>query len=147
MEKSFLGCHFAKFHCEMGFYNSIMKLWKLGAKSKTKLGGILSCCHSPAKQFIVVTVHLILLVWGLQKCMSWKTRQAAIRKLSRESRTPECTVSSSGLPSSRKMRSYWKESSGGLRGWWGDWNNSPMRKGWGSWARLAWRREGSEGIF
>jgi len=26
------------------------------------------------------------------------------------------TVSSSGLPSSRKMRSYWRESSGGLRG-------------------------------
>ena len=29
----------------------------------------------------------------------------------------ECTASSSGLPSSRKMRSYWRESSGGLRGW------------------------------
>jgi len=27
------------------------------------------------------------------------------------------TLSSSGLPSSRKMRSYWRESSGGLRGW------------------------------
>ena len=27
------------------------------------------------------------------------------------------TVSSSGLPSSRKMRNYWRESSGGLRGW------------------------------
>jgi len=27
------------------------------------------------------------------------------------------TVSSSGLPSSRKMRSYWRASSGGLRGW------------------------------
>ena len=30
---------------------------------------------------------------------------------------PICSpVSSSGLPSSRKMRSYWRESSGGLRG-------------------------------
>jgi len=28
-----------------------------------------------------------------------------------------CTLSSSGLPSSRKMRSYWRESSRGLRGW------------------------------
>jgi len=27
------------------------------------------------------------------------------------------TVSSSGLPSSRKMKSYWRESSGGLQGW------------------------------
>ena len=30
------------------------------------------------------------------------------------------------------------ESSGGLRGWWGDWSISPMRKGWGSWTCLAW---------
>jgi len=30
---------------------------------------------------------------------------------------PICSaVSSAGLPSSRKMRSYWRESSGGLRG-------------------------------
>jgi len=26
-------------------------------------------------------------------------------------------LSSSGLPSSRKMKSYWRESSGGLQGW------------------------------
>ena len=50
------------------------------------------------------------------------------------------TVTSSGLPTSRKMRSYWRESSGGLRGWWGDWSICPMRKGWGSWACSAWRR-------
>jgi len=31
---------------------------------------------------------------------------------------PICSAgSSSGLPSSIKMRSYWRESSGGLRGW------------------------------
>ena len=24
--------------------------------------------------------------------------------------------------------------------WWGDWSICPMRKGWGSWACLAWRR-------
>ena len=56
-------------------------------------------------------------------------------------------VSSSGLPTSRKMRSYWRESSGGLQGWWGDWNVSPMRRGWGSWACSAWRREGCEGTY
>ena len=28
----------------------------------------------------------------------------------------------------------------GLRRWLGDWSISPMRKGWGSWACLAWRR-------
>ena len=38
------------------------------------------------------------------------------------------------------MRSYWRESSGGLRTWLGDWSISPMRKGWGSWAWWAWRR-------
>ena len=54
------------------------------------------------------------------------------------------TVSSSGLPSSRKMRSYW---SGGLQRWWGDWSISPTRKGWGGWACLAWRREGWEGTL
>jgi len=27
------------------------------------------------------------------------------------------TLSSSGIPSSRKMKSYWRESSGGLEGW------------------------------
>ena len=50
------------------------------------------------------------------------------------------TLSSSGLPSSRKMKSYWRESSGGLPGWWGDWSISPMRRGWGSWACLVWGR-------
>ena len=54
---------------------------------------------------------------------------------------------SSGLPSSRKMRSYWRESSGGLRGWGGDWSICPVRKAWGSWACSAWRREGCEGTF
>ena len=49
------------------------------------------------------------------------------------------------LLTSRKMRSYWRDSSGGLGGWWGDWSISPMRKGWGSWACSAWRREGWEG--
>ena len=52
------------------------------------------------------------------------------------------TKSSSGLPSSGKMRSYWRESSGGLKGWWGDWSISPTRRGWGNWACSAWRREG-----
>ena len=57
------------------------------------------------------------------------------------------TVSSSGLPSSRKMKSYWRDSSGGLRGWWGDWNISPTRRGWGNWACSAWRREGCKGTL
>jgi len=39
-----------------------------------------------------------------------------------------------------KMRSYWKESSGGLRGWWGHWSICPTRKGWGRRACSAWRR-------
>jgi len=30
--------------------------------------------------------------------------------------------------------------SGGLQGWWGDWNIFPTRRGWGSWACSAWRR-------
>ena len=55
-------------------------------------------------------------------------------------------LSSSGFPSSRKLKSYWRESSGGLRGWWGDWSISPTRRGWGRWACSAWRREGWEGI-
>ena len=45
------------------------------------------------------------------------------------------------------MRSYWRESSGGLQRWLGDWSISCMRKGWGSWACLAWRREGWEGTL
>ena len=35
----------------------------------------------------------------------------------------------------------------GLLGWWGDWSISPMRKGWGSWACSAWRREGWGGTL
>lgn len=54
---------------------SIMKLWELGPKSKPKLGGILSCSHHPAKQFTVAIVHLILLIWGPHKCISWKIRE------------------------------------------------------------------------
>ena len=53
----------------------------------------------------------------------------------------------SWLPSSRKMKSYWRESSGGLQGWWGDWSISPTRRGWGNWAFSAWRREGWEGTL
>ena len=37
--------------------------------------------------------------------------------LGRPRRPGASTVSSAGLPSSRKMKSYWRESSGGLRGW------------------------------
>jgi len=54
---------------------------------------------------------------------------------------------SSGPPSSRKMKSYWRESSTGLQGWWGDWSISPTRRGWGSWACSAWRRESCEGTL
>ena len=39
-----------------------------------------------------------------------------------------------------RQKNYWRESSRGLRGWWGDWSISPMRKRWGSRASLAWRR-------
>ena len=38
-----------------------------------------------------------------------------------------------------------RESSRGPQGWWGDWNIYPTRRGWGSWACSAWRREGWEG--
>jgi len=38
-------------------------------------------------------------------------------------------LSSSGLRSSRKMRSYWRESSGGLQRQLEDWSISPTRKG------------------
>lgn len=80
----------------MCFYNSIMKLQKLGSKSKTKLRGILSCSHGPVKHFTVVVVHPILLIWSLDKCMiiSWKTGQEATRKVSWESRAPECACRS-----------------------------------------------------
>ena len=56
------------------------------------------------------------------------------------------TVSSAGLPCSRKVRNYWRESSGGLWGWGGDWSISPTRRGWGSWACSAWRK-GCEGTL
>ena len=50
------------------------------------------------------------------------------------------TVFSSGLPSSRKMRNYRREFSEGLWRW-------SMRKGWGSWTCLGWRRVGWEGTL
>ena len=34
-----------------------------------------------------------------------------------------------------------------LWGWWGDRSISPTRRGWGSWACSAWRREGCEGTL
>ena len=44
-------------------------------------------------------------------------------------------------------QSRWRESSGGLRVWFGDWSISSVRKGWGSWDSLAWRREVWEGTL
>lgn len=38
----------------------------------------------------------------------------------------------SGLPSSREIRSYWRESSEGPRKWLRDWSVSTLRKGWES---------------
>jgi len=48
-----------------------------------------------------------------------------------------CGVTSRGSLLPECCRKLW--------GWWGDWNISPMRRGWGSWACSAWRREGWEG--
>jgi len=46
-----------------------------------------------------------------------KTRGVSARKLGEHLVVGKwSTVSSSGLPSSRQIRSYWRESSGGLRG-------------------------------
>jgi len=82
----------------------------------------------------------------------WRVWPAGRERFSFPSTLPQwgciwSTVSSSGLPTSRKMRNYWRESSGGIRGWLRDWSISPMRKGWGSWTSLAWRNEGWEGIL
>lgn len=47
-------------------------------------------------------------------------------------------VSRSGVSSIRSARNYWGDSSRMLWRWLGDWNMSFMRKGWESWAFLAW---------
>ena len=44
---------------------------------------------------------------------------------------------SSGLPSTREIERYWRESSEGPLRQWRDWNISYIRKGWESWDRLA----------
>jgi len=48
----------------------------------------------------------------------------------------------------RKTQSSQNGSRGGLLRWSEGWRTSPMKKGWGNWACLAWRREGSgETVF
>lgn len=68
--------------CQVSLWNTffylhycIMKLRELVPKSKPKLGGIFSFSHHPAKQFAVAIVHLILLIWSPDKCISWKIRK------------------------------------------------------------------------
>jgi len=53
-----------------------------------------------------------------------------------------CTASRPGAPSTGRMWSSWSGSRGGPLRWSEGWSTSPMRKGWGNWACLAWRREG-----
>ena len=78
--------------------------------------------------------------WGVQRpqclqvCTAYRTRSGS---LSSSWRGLACFW----LTSSRKMRSYWRESSGGLRGWRGDWSICLIGKAWGSWSSSAWRRE------
>ena len=55
------------------------------------------------------------------------------------------TVFSSGLPSTRQMWTYWRESREEPLRRLRDWSICPMRKGWESWDSSAWRREGSGG--
>ena len=83
----------------------------------------------------------ILILGCIKRSVASRSREGSPSALHCSSEGPIwSTLSSSGLPSSRKMRSYCRESSGGLRGWWGDQSICPMRKSWGSWACLAWRR-------
>jgi len=57
---------------------------------------------------------------------------------------PICsTASRPGAPSRERMWSSWRGSRGGPLRWSEGWSTSPMRKGWGNWACLVWRREGS----
>jgi len=53
----------------------------------------------------------------IKRSVASRTREVLLRLYSALVGCIWSTVSSSGLPSSRKMTSYWRESSGGLRGW------------------------------
>jgi len=47
-----------------------------------------------------------------------------------------------GTPSTGKTRSSWSGSRGGPLRWSEGWSTSPMKKGWGNWACLAWKEKG-----
>jgi len=68
---------------------AMSKQWALAAK---KTNGVLRC---------------------IKKSVASRSREVLLPLYS----ALRSTLSSSGLPTSRKMRSYWRESSRGLRGW------------------------------
>lgn len=95
------------------------------------------CFHAQEGQCSPGVHRVWLAGWGRLSCpsaLSWWGRIWS-------------TVSSSGLPSARKTRDYWREYSGGLQRWSGGWSISLKKRGWETWVPLAWRKEIWEGIW
>lgn len=57
------------------------------------------------------------------------------------------TGCSSSLPTSKKTRNCWRETSEGQKRWLGNWRISFLRKGWETWVCSDWKREDQEPIL
>ena len=99
--------------------------------------------------FWILGLVFVFLIWIWMFCFTWVPDvqlQDWCQMAAAECSHPAPEGAAGPTPPA-SWASHWIESSGGLWGWWGDWSISPTRRGWGSWACSAWRREGCEGTL
>jgi len=103
--------------------NNRMHQYRLGAdllessSVERDLGVLVDDRLTMSQQCALVSKKANGILGCIQRIMASRSRETLLPLYSALVRPHLDTVSSSGLPSSRKMKSYWRESTGRLQGW------------------------------